>query len=215
MSSDAARDTVTFIDQREVSVAVDNGRVSARSWAALEDVDAVVKKANAVYARAREDAKRIREEARQQGLKEGQEQAQFELARDYAALAKQRDRLLTDLDDQVAELALAVAAKIAPTLGADAVVPALVARAIDAARAENVLRLRVHPATRDAVCAALAQMTLPNPGAPLDVVNDDELDTYSCVLETSAGTVRAGWQNQLEAVRHAFELAAGESAGAR
>ncbi len=197
---------ISVVDCRALETAVDGTVIPTSEWVCLQEAERILDQANAELARARSDARQIREAARRQGYDDGCATARRELATEMAALVRRRHAMLGNVERQVSDLALAVVERVAPALGADAVVPALVARAIDAARGELVVRVRVHPDGRDAARAAL-DSHVPDGDVPVAVAGDDSLDAYTCVLETAAGTVRAGWDNQLEAIRAAFALA--------
>lgn len=201
---------LSFIDGRALAAAVDGTVVSADSWGVLEDAEQILAQANAQLDKARADARRIRAEAYDDGYRDGRTEAHNELAVESTALARRQHALLGNMEKQVSELALAVVARMAPALGATEVMPALVARAIDAARAEVVLRVRVHPSSLEAARNAVGQLAISSSDLPVEIVGDQTLDGYTCVLETAAGTVRAGWDNQLEAIRAAFALAIGD-----
>lgn len=196
---------VSLFERRELERAVNARIVPARHWARLEELDALLERANALYAEAGEEIARARESGQADGFAEGLARAQQQMTEKLAALNEQRARVLAEAGGRITELACAIVGRIAPGFDAASVVPPLVMQAVEAAQAEQFLLIRVHPTVREAVAAGLGAVRQAHPAVGvIELVNDESLDPQSCVVVSEAGEVRAGVAQQIEAIRTAL-----------
>ncbi|MFC4729884.1 FliH/SctL family protein [Coralloluteibacterium thermophilus] len=186
--------------------------MDASEWRALADVDALLERINALQAAATEEIAQAREAGYQAGFAEGLTRAQQQMTQQLAALNERRARTLAEAEGRIADLACAIVARIAPGLDAERLVPPLVVQAVEAAQAEQFLLIRVHPDARAAVAGSLGEVRQAHPAVGvIELVADESLDPHSCVVVSEAGEVRAGVQQQIEAIRQAL-AAVGQAA---
>lgn len=171
--------------------------VRAAEWHTAEQAQALLERANQALAQARADAAQQCREGLERGRAEGHAAGLADWTRALAALASARDALLEDMRAQVVELAVAVVDHIAPRIGAQVLLPALAAEAVQQLTAEPALLVKVHPS----VVAPVRERIDSLEGAALpktDVVEDDGLGEFDCVIETQGGLVCAGLSEQLQ-----------------
>jgi type III secretion protein L len=166
----------------------------ARAAAILED------------ARARSSA--ALEEARRRGLEEGRAEAAAGLVGVLAAGRAEADAMLARVEPAALTIAARMAEKIVgravdldPTLMAD-----IAAEAVAACRTRaGLVQLRVHPEDLAALAAAREALAARLGGeAALELVADESVGRYGCVVDTPVGRVDARLATQLEALRRAL-----------
>lgn len=175
--------------------------------------------AEAIQAEAEHRAAVMLEEARaegyQAGLQEGYEQglAQAEeqnratvarLIATAAAAEAEQERLLTETEPQLVDLALAIARKVvgAELASRPELVAEVVARAIDEARGSGHHVIRLHPSDAALVSRFLPQAAIDAGGREWEVRSDDSLEPGDCIIETAFGVVDARVETQF----HEFEV---------
>ena len=167
------------------------------------DATAALRNAEAAAAEHRVAAIHAAEAARSELLTAAQEETRRETTRMLVATEAEARRCLAGLP---MEIATAIAEGIAKVIGGVDLAEA-VARAAQKALAELTERhtviVRVNPLAQGRTRAALA-----NYDAATRVVADAELPPDSCILETPAGFVRAGLNEQIEMLRAALLEAA-------
>ena len=199
---------VAVFERRQFERAAAGKVVSARDWAQLGELDALLNRANALYAEAGEEIAQARERGHAAGFADGFARAQQQMAEQLAALNERRARVLGEASGRISELACAIVARIAPGFDAKTVVPPLVMQAVEAAQAEQFLLIRVHPSVRQEVGNGLTAVRQAHPGVGvIELVDDESLDPLSCVVMSEAGEVRAGVAQQIEAIRQALATA--------
>ncbi len=162
----------------------------------------------------RADAERVREAARQEGLEAGRADGMAEAAVALAAARAEAARLF----DAAAPTTIALASKMAERIVGRAVTLApelmgdIVGEALSACRpGATTVRLRIHPGDLAAVEARRAAIEARAPAAALELVADEAVGRYGCVLETPIGRVDARLDTQLSALERA--LTAGSAGG--
>lgn len=198
----------TVFEVRTFQRSVSGPIVRADAWHALADVDALLERANALYAEAGEDARKAREQGYADGFAEGLDRVKQQMTEQLASLNERRARVLGEAVGRIGDLACAIVARIAPGFDAATVVPPLVMRAVESAQAEQFLMIRVHPSVRDSVHQGLGAVRQAHPGVGvIELVDDESLDPLSCIVVSEAGEVRAGVAQQIEAIRAALAQA--------
>jgi flagellar biosynthesis/type III secretory pathway protein FliH len=200
---------VAISDRSRLALVLPGARVPRIAVAPLREAGALLQRANALLAQAREQADSLRERSRAEGYAAGLDQARAEAAVLLLDAQRGAREQLEASERRVAELACAIAARIAPRLAADAIVPDLVAQALRAAQAERYLLVRVHPQALAAVCAQAERWRAEYPAvSSLQVIADESLELLGCVVESESGSVQAGFAAQLEALRASLSAAA-------
>jgi type III secretion protein L len=164
--------------------------------------------AAAILEAARARAAVVVEDSHRQGLDAGRAEAAAAVVGLLAAGRAEAEAML----ERVQPAALAIATRMAEKIVGRAVeldpttMAAIAAEALDACRTRDGLaRLRVHPEDLAAVTPALAALAERlGEGAVLELVADEGMERYGCVVETSVGTVDARLTTQLAALRRAL-----------
>jgi flagellar assembly protein FliH len=173
-------------------------------------------------AKAQQEANHISEEAREQaaaegfevGLERGRQEAIVQVAKQLEAL-KQADReaqdrraaQLQDLEHEVLELSLGIAAKlVAVELGHSRQgAVAIVRAALQHLSERQRVRLRVHPLDLHLLTQSKQMLVNGVDGlSELELVPDTRLGLGGCVVETTTGTIDARLSTQLREI--AFHL---------
>jgi flagellar biosynthesis/type III secretory pathway protein FliH len=201
--------------KQRYALGVDARVIPASAWVPLANVQALVDKANQAVQALDAELAAERERAREAGLAEGRDTALGQFAAAIAALREARDQLAEKMRAQISELAVGVVERIAPSIGADRLVPVLVGEAVRQLAFEPNLVVRVHPDIAEATRLRLAAEGLGvgiGGAAAAEIVAAPELGPFDCIIETDGGVVRAGLKEQLEQVRVILAAAQRESA---
>jgi len=136
---------------------------------------------------------------REEGIAQGRQIANTELAETKLSLVTQTNAELSQIREEVLSLALQVVRKIADGVADDALLYALANTAAQECLPSKSIVLKVHPNAVDGVKQRLAQsQSNSDNNQPIrHVVSDEELDLDACVLETDAGQVCADLETQL------------------
>lgn len=187
------------LDAKRYRLALAGTIVPAAEWQTASEAQALIDRANAALAEAHAAAQEERRSAHAQGFAQGHQAALDSFAQALQSLIDARAALTAALHARAAQLAIAVVERIAPTLGAQQLLPALVEEAAQQLIGEPALFVRVHPDVADAVRARIA--ALGKGAAPaVDILGDPALAAFDCVIETQGGVVRAGLREQLDLV---------------
>jgi type III secretion protein L len=181
------------------------GRILRAEQAGLYcDAAAALQAARVVAEQMRAAAAVEIEAARAERMAAADREARQEAARILAETSAAAQRMLATLPRAIAE---AIAEAVAKVIGGIDLAEA-VARAAQRALADlgeyHAVVVHVHPAAQVATRARLAAW-----GNGVRVVGDPGLAPDACVIETPAGTVRAGLEEQIATLRAALILAAG------
>lgn len=196
----------------------DDGQRSAEEERLDELVASAQEKAAKILARAEEEARVVREEARRAGLAEGRNLGEAEARREARAAAEPAIAVLGRVADEVAasraEAALALGAellKLAVQI-AERIIRAqaridrqMAARAVAEALRTMVghsrLMVRLNPVDLDAVYRLETNFRQHvGPSVSLDIVSDESVEPGGCLVETSAGAVDARLSTQLDEI---------------
>lgn len=169
---------------------------------------------------AQRDAERLRERGYREGLEAGRAQGETESrqALDSVAalleeLARERRRLLHDLDGDIVRLALDIAAQVVRSEVAanPQVVLRMVAHGLERMGRRERILIRVHPKDAQMVESALSTHgSLPE---EYEVVEDSSVEAGGCVLESPTGSLDIRPSVQLDEVRRELLSEHGISAG--
>jgi flagellar biosynthesis/type III secretory pathway protein FliH len=156
-----------------------------------------------------------RETALREALLEARAIAESEAREAIARAAAAFDEALRQeralLQDREVELALAIVAKIASSLGDAPTLAALARTAIAELDVGRPARVRVHPSLEPAIRAALSDAAGGLAQPSIEVVGDERLERLECEIDQGDAIVDAGLGTQLQAIREALGSAAGAS----
>jgi len=173
-----------------------------RDYRRIEDKELVT--------RAQQEAVHIKQRAREEGLQQGLEQVQGELAelrQQLEALLVSREDALKSVAQDVAPLAVAVAERILKTEVAcdNELVIALVHDTIQKiGRKTKSVLIKVN--TDDVALVKRHMKQHPPEGleAEIIVIEDPVVDRGSCILETNSGLIDASFSTRLEILKKLF-----------
>jgi flagellar biosynthesis/type III secretory pathway protein FliH len=201
-------------DQERFQLFLDAGVVPAQAWSSLTETQDILDQANAMLRQVKADVAQVREDARREGLQLGHQQGVADFASALHALTDARAAATEDLRRRAGDIAIGVVRHIAPAIGAERLVAALVAEAMQKLVFEPHLLVRVHP---DAAPQARAEVAALGAAAAPDteIIGDPELDRFDCIIESAGGMVRAGFNEQLDQARVILAAAEQNSGGKR
>jgi flagellar biosynthesis/type III secretory pathway protein FliH len=199
-----------LVERERFQMYLDAGVIPAAAWTPLSEAQRIVEQANALLRQAEREREQIFAQARREGLIEGREAGLRECAQALQALVQARAVATEELRRRAAEVAIGVVKHIAPAIGAERLVAALVAEAMQKLVFEPQLLVRIHP---DVVAQARSEVAALGAAACLDIeiIGDANLGRFDCIIESAGGIVRAGFDEQLEQAR--VILAAAEKTG--
>ncbi len=192
------------------ALGIDARVIPAQAWLPLSRVQELVDQANHAVENLAVELAEEHRRAREAGLDEGRRTALDQFGSSLVALQRAREQLGEQMRAQVAELAVGIVERIAPALGAQRLIPELVAEAVHQLALEPNLTVRVHPDVADATRHRVATHAVG--GAPaIEVVATPEIGEFDCLIEAEGGVVRAGLKEQLDQVRVILASARSES----
>jgi flagellar assembly protein FliH len=157
-------------------------------------------------ARAREAYQRGLQEGEAAGLQKAGERFDAVITRltqSIAEMSSLRSRLRNEAESDVVQLALAVARRIVSrelSVDPEALL-GIVKAALRRVELREVHRLRLHPADRPAIAAALERVGLPQ---QIQIDGDAALERGAVILETSRGSLDASVNTQLDEIERGF-----------
>lgn len=203
---------MNLLDRERFLLALDGPIVKAADWQAASAANDLVAQAHGMLARVAAEAEQARQQGRAEGHAAGRAAALAGFADELRRIRQLKEDLGRRHEDAIIDLATAIVARIAPQLGADTVVPAIAAEAVRAAAGERYLTIRIAPAALPAVQEAAHGWRRVRSTGAIDIVADDTLAEFDCVIETEIGILRAGLNEQLAAIRQALHEAQGDAA---
>ena len=186
---------------------------------ASEDLRAL-REAEAIVARAQEEAERIKTESgkayeieRQRGYQEGRAQAQAQQALHMIEHVTRHVDFLGKVESRMVDLVMQALRKIIDGFDDRTRVLMTVRSVLATARTQKQVTLRLHPDQAEAVRAQVGVLLERFPGVDfLDVVDDARQRVDTCVMESEIGQVEASIDTQMEALRSAFRKTLGTDA---
>lgn len=175
--------------------------VSDEPLIAPEDFSAL-QRIGSLEAQAHAELAREAELARREGYEAGLRQAQHEAAQHLAASSADLDAQARALERHVVRAIDAGLLSVFGELPRDIALPAMIGRALAAVDLPGRLTLRVNPGD-----LAFAELALGRPDidrAQLRVITDGALAPGACRIESELGSVDAGLDVQLQALREAI-----------
>jgi flagellar assembly protein FliH len=123
-----------------------------------------------------------------------------------------REEALLSITDEIASLAVEVAARIIKTEVScdETLVMSLVRDTIQkAGRSAKTILIKLNPEDTNAVKRLLKEDPIPNLSAELIVMDDPTVDQGSCIIETNSGLIDASFSTQMGILRQLFGVSGG------
>jgi type III secretion protein L len=150
---------------------------------------------------------RARQQGYVDGLAEGRAAGAAEAARAVAALAVEVRRHQTDQRERLGALSLDVVRRVAAELGPQAVLEAVVERAVRDVVADQPLAVHVPPESAGGVAERLSNLS------EVEVLSDPHVASGEAVVVSAQGSAHAGLELQLALLERAFAELSDSDAG--
>jgi type III secretion protein L len=194
--------TLTLLSEQSLALHVPGQVLSPDELSAIDS-------ARSLLAQCQAQGQALIERGRQQmqqqidaGYQQGLDRAAAECTQRLMGYERQHHKAWAERERQVIDLVNVVLDRVAPALPKGDLVRALVQAAVTEARQTPRLLVKVHPSAVDAVAKDLDGLRRTCPWLEsLEVLGVDELREDDCLLESPHGSVSAGWQTQLAAIR--------------
>ncbi|MCF3641597.1 type III secretion system stator protein SctL [Rhizobium sp. TRM95111] len=172
--------------------------IRAAEFGAIRDAAALVEAARRTAAQEEARAAQTRDDAREEGFREGYAEGLRGAAERFAAAAAETQKGLFDLESRIVPIVLRAVEDIVGSLGDEELCRRLVTRAIAATGEAGPVVLRVAAGEETLVREALASTN-----SSIEVVADRFLAEGEMVVESTAGRRHVGAREQLDALREA------------
>lgn len=204
------RDPLTPMQTLQVRVAPGTRVLRRADVAALVDASALV---DAARLQAREiiaGAEAVLEAERQRGFAKGVAQARAAQAEQMIETVGRTVEYLANVETEMVTLVMDAIRKIIDNYHDSERVHILVKNALSVVRKQKQVTLRLHPEQVDGIRALVSELLLLYPGITyLDIAADARLKMDACILESEIGTVETSIEDQIGALRSAFEKVLG------
>jgi type III secretion protein L len=179
-------------------------------YAALLDASALVDTARQEARRIVQQAQQQADDSRRQGYEEGQRHAKAEYAQRLAADTLASQRQLHALRTAMAQIVVKAVGQFVGEVDPAVLFEAALLRVDSLVRHEPFITMRVAPVQEAALRQALARLGNATQGAlNATVIADPSLPEGECVVQTASGSLEIGIGAQLEAFRRALERSGG------
>lgn len=204
--------SIALTERTPLLIAVEGTRIPRRAWSCVLELTQLLADAGQIVEAAEGEADEVRRRAREEGFATGAAEVQAQVARHLLDAQVEARKLVARSDERVVALAISILERIAPNLGEPQVVAALAAEALRGLQSERHLHVHVRPQAEQATRALLEQWQLTHPEIEsAQVLLDEGLPPFGCVVESELGRIEAGLGAQLEAVRECLTAAVAES----
>lgn len=190
----------------------DGNVVSAETYQAHVDGEAIIADAKAeaarIIAEAQQEADRLREDGYEQGLRDGE----IEMAGKMLETVEKHVEYLSEMEAQVVKIVTKAIRKIIGDLDQHDLVSRVVGKALAVARDQSKAKIRVCPSQLETVRFKIDELLRPYPSLSfVDVISDSRLSLGDCILETDIGVVDASVDVQITAIEQTLENSLGVS----
>lgn len=188
--------------------------IKAADMEAYHDAEALLAEARARAAAYERDAQVAYEDERKRGFKEGQDEARMEAAEQMIEIVSRSIDYFGGVETKMVDLVMAALRKILADYDDRDRVVQVVKNALSTVRNQKQVTLRLAPAQAELLRERLNELLAAYPAVGfLDITPDARLSADSCIIESDIGSVEAGIDVQLEAIRRAFEKSLGSRRG--
>ena len=176
-----------------------------------------ISSAKDIIAKAEEQAEQIRKDAqdafeaeKKRGFEQGIAEARMEEAERMLDNVSRMVNYFEKVETNIVDLVTTAVGKVIGELDDHDVIFRIVRNALAAVRTQNQVTVRLNPSECEAVKEKLNDLLTLYPAISyLSVEPDIRLSSGDCILETDIGTVEAGIDTQLQAIRNSFERVLG------
>ncbi|MBV1884323.1 MAG: hypothetical protein KUG82_21960 [Pseudomonadales bacterium] len=202
LSTTETRET-TIVDHHRWSRQLQGRRIPQAKVANFLNSSSTIDQANALWEQTKKEAEQLKSEAYQEGLILGRNEATAEMATLLATAQKTAQQFLEKSNERLIKLATAITKRILPQLESEHLVSNLIVSALEASRANQFLRIRVHPSALAATQSKLEGFKqYYSQVDSITIIADSTLSVFGCVVESEAGVLHAGLQDQLDKIEN-------------
>ncbi len=179
-------------------------------YTALADANALLQsarqQADAILAGAQEAF----EAERQRGYADGREQALMDQAEKMIETVSRTVDYFAGIETEMIELVMGAVRKVIDGFDDHEKIMIVVRNALAVVRNQKQLTLRLNPDEVEVVRGQLNSLLAAYPGVGyLDIIGDGRLARGACILESEIGIVEASLEEQIKALRNAFDRVLG------
>jgi type III secretion protein L len=166
-------------------------------------------KAQDIITRAKQEAERIKQEARlhyeqerQRGYEDGLMEGKMAITEQMMENVSKTVDYFSSIEDKVVDTVIIALKKIIGEMHEKDLIMGVVRNALSVVRMQKQVTLRVCPSQKELVQTEINNIIAEFPGISfLDVVPDTRLKEGGCIIETDIGVVDASINTQLEAIK--------------
>lgn len=160
------------------------------------------------------DARTAYDEERKRGYKEGQNEARMEAAEQMIEIVSRSIDYFGSVETRMVDLVMTALRKILAEYDDRDRVVQVVKHALSTVRNQKQVTLRLPPDQAELLRDRVNELLAAYPAIGfLDITPDSRLSADNCIIESDIGSVEAGIEVQLEAIRRAFEKSFGSRHG--
>ncbi len=170
----------------------------------LVEANAVIEEAHKEASAIREDARRVYEEMKSKGYRDGQEEGKQEHIEKIMDTVLSSVEFIEGIEGTLVNIVNQAIKKIIGDLDEHERIVRIVRTALNNVRGQQKVTVRVSLQDEPIVNEALASMSSGGNSSFLNIVGDARLERDSCILESELGVVDASLSTQLKAFENAF-----------
>lgn len=191
--------------QTGIEVLADGPVLRATEFASIADAEVALARAREEAARIVEEAKAERVQQREQGYRDGLEQAKAEMAEKLVATMGQSALYFAKVEQALVDVVMKAVARVIGEIDDRERVERIVRKALELVRSQSQVRVKVPPAQSEWLQSRVEALQQSFPRIQfLEVESDARLPGDGCVIETELGVIDATVQTQLRAIEKAL-----------
>lgn len=199
---------------RLIRLAPERKVITAAEHDMFREAQRVLAEAQARAAELTAAAQAAYEEERARGYQDGRDEARMEAAEQMIENVSRTIGYFEKVEGKVADLVMAALRKILMEFDDRERVTLVVKNALSAVRNQKQVTLRLPPDRADLLRDRINELLAAYPAIGfLDITADARLTGDACILESEIGSVEAGIEVQLAAIRRAFDKSLGSRQG--
>jgi type III secretion protein L len=186
---------------------VENARLlKAKDWAIYCQAESLLEKAQAEAKRIKLKAKEAFEEEKRRGYEQGIEDGRLELAGQMLDTVTKALDYLESLEGDMVTLVNEAIKKILGALPDKEIISGVVRKALSLAQSQRRVTLRVSTQDKPFVQEKLAELMREYASIEfVEVIGDNRLNPYDCMLESELGVIDTSLATQLKAISNTLE----------
>lgn len=161
----------------------------------------LIERANILWNQSQEEAETLKKKAYEDGWEAGRKDVLAQMAQLMTETQTSMREQLESSEQRVINAASVLFKRIIPNLSNELVLDDLINTALKSMHAERFIRVFVHASVIESVRAKAGQWRILFPSInSFEIIADETLGAYGCVVESEVGSVHAGLDEQLESL---------------